>query len=176
MGRPDDPQGRPVAPGGQRPGVAVGEDAGPLGHQLRPRLAHGLVHQDVLQVDGPGLLLQPGQVGPGGQPELFHPVQGPEQVYRRGPAGGQDRLGPGHGGREITFTGVLLSGQHHGVGRRDADGGRSPDHHGLNGLCHLTVVCVPQPIFDGGQAGLVQEIEGAVFPADGFHKNTSFLC
>ena len=175
VGRADDPQGRPVAPGCQGSGVAVGEDAGTLRDQLRPRLAHGLVHLDVLPVNGPSLLLQKGQVGTGGLPAPFHTLQGPEQVHRRGTAGGKDRLGLGHSGREISFTGTLLSGQHHGVGHRDPDGGRAPDHHAADGPGDSPVLGVPQPAFLSGQTGLVQEIEGAVFPADILPHNARSL-
>ena len=172
MGRPDDPKGCPVASGGQGAGIAVGEDAGSVGHQLRPRFAHGLVHLDILRVDGQGFRLQPGQAE--GLPAPLHPVQRPKQVHRSGPAGGQDLLGPGHGGREICFTAVLPCGQHGGIGGGNPDCGRSPDHHRFDGLGYLAVVGVPQPSLNSGQAGLVQKIEGIVFPADGFHKNPHF--
>ena len=169
VGRPDHPQGRPIAPGGQGPGVAVGEDTGPQGDQIRAKAAHGPVHLQVLPVDGLGLPLQPGQVGAPGAPAGLHPVQGPEQIDRRGPAGGQLLLGPGHEGGKVGGTGPLPGGQHRGIGRRHPDGGRPPDHHGPDGPDHLPVVGAGEPALLQGQSGLVQQREGIVVPADRFH-------
>ena len=146
--------------------------AGPLGHQLRPRQTHGLVHLDVLQVDGPGLLLQAEQVRPAGEPAPLHPVQRPEQIDRCGAAAGQRLLGLSHAPREVRRTGIFLGGQHHRVGRRHADGRRAPDHHGPDGLSRIPVVGIAQPVFRAGQTGLVQQIELIPFPADRLHRKS----
>ncbi len=53
-GRANHAQRRSVAAGGQRAGVAVGEHAAFLGHQLAAECSHGLAGGDVFVVHGVG--------------------------------------------------------------------------------------------------------------------------
>ncbi len=173
VGRAHHPQGGAIAPGGDGPGVAVGEDAGPLGHQGGPVLSHLPVHGDVLPVDGLGL---PDEGGDGlGVPALGlqhppHPVQGPEEVHRRGTAGRQGLQGGLQPRPEVPGPVLMLqSGQAHGVGRRDADGRRPPDHQAADGLRHGAVIGIVVPDLLHRESGLVQQGKGGPLPANGVH-------
>ncbi len=88
-GRPDDTQGRPVARRGQCACVAVGEDVVAVADEGLAVEADAAVDLDVLLADRDGLfdegLFYRGD--PRGEDlgkEALHPLDGPEEVARRG--------------------------------------------------------------------------------------------
>jgi len=111
VGGVEDRQRRPAAGGGQGAGVAVGQPSIAVADEGRAVAADSPAGFPVLISDAAGLLEQPlldhfdGLCG-GGPGHLFHPPQGPEEVYRRGPSGGQ------------TLGRLFQVAQERGMGRR----------------------------------------------------------
>ena len=142
----DDPEGRAVAGGGERAGVAVGEDARAAGHDLGAEGSHRPAARHVLVVNRARLDFEPrGEVGHraaglGGLGEdPLHAVDGPEQVD-----GGGSRRGQlvaclleldGERARALRRRPARAEREPHRG--RDADGRSATNDHGLDGPGHV---------------------------------------
>ena len=171
-GGADDAECRAVAGGGERAGVAVGEDARLVGQELRSEVAHAAARREVLPLDGEGLVEEAAAErlaagGLEGAEALPHPLDGPEEVDRGGPGRGERRAHVAPLGLE---EGALAAGgaQAEGEAERggDADRGSAADRHVLDGGRDLVVVAATQDDLFRRQAPLVDHDHDAVLPRD----------
>ena len=140
-----------VAAGGERAGVADGEDVRPVGHEFRAVPPDGEVHLQVLPFDR--LRLIEDALGRQGG-EAF---ERPEQVDRRGPRGGE-------GPFRLVQTVAPAGGEGHTVRGGDADGGRAPHRHLPDRPRDRLRVAQFQPLLPSGQDALVQHPQAVPRP------------
>ncbi len=183
-GGPHDPQGGAVGPGGQGPGVAVGQHPVAVVDQDLPRLGHVAVNGFIFPQHGLGFGHQPvfqgrhrfAGVGLG---QALHPFQGPEEVHRGGPGLG-DFLTyflkaslelPGVGGIQVQSP----QRRPHGGGHPDGRG--PPDGQGADGFDDLVIILDFQIELFGGQTPLIQKLDLIHIPTNaaiGDHLDSGF--
>ena len=169
---PDDAQSGAETRRCQRPGVAVGQHALAVGrHQGAAVLADAAVDSLVLFLDATGLCLQPRQDAAGIRFRLGdaqHPAHGPAQVDGGGTGSGDVGSGlPQRADEVVTLAGLQFGGgQHHGVGRGDADGRRAPHAHIGDGGGGNAIVSNADGGMLVGQEGLVNQFQPAAGPVD----------
>ena len=155
-----------VPGGGQRTGIAVGQNAVAVLQQAQTVFGDGGAFGDVVLVDVHRLAVQSLQqfrpvilqVGLGGIQHLPHR---PAEVHRRGPGRSQqfavDLQFPVKG---LVVLGVNVPGQRvHAVARADADGRRAPDAEHFDGLDHLLHGAQLDLFFLVGQQRLVDDVQ-----------------
>ncbi len=173
----DDAQRGAETAGGQRAGIAMGQQilwiALIAANQLHTELRHGQVGFAIALVNRDCLGFQRRQrrlarlESP--QP-LAHLLERPEQVRSGWPGGGQDleirfqRCSP-----VVTFSQPGLQAEHQTVGRADADRRGATHDHGADRLCDLGGGFARMPDLFRRKPALIQQIQPSVTPIDGFH-------
>ena len=155
-----------VPGGGQRTGIAVGQNAVAVLQQAQTVFGDGGAFGDVILVDVHRLAVQGLQqfrpvilqVGLGGIQHLPHR---PAEIHSRGPGCPQqlavDLQFPVKG---LVVLGVNVPGQRvHAVARADADGRRAPDAEHFDGLDHLLHGAQLDLFFLVGQQRLVDDVQ-----------------
>ena len=180
-------QGGAVFGGGQLARVAMGQYAVAVLDEGQAVLADGAAHPNVLLLDGDALVAQQGHdLGDGLVPVVqnhpFHAVQRPAEVHRRGTGGIQVVLV----GLELLIEGIevvgddLPGGQVDAERRRAADGRRAAHLQQVDGVPDVLDLGQVQHLHHGGQPGLVQYEQRAVFVVQRHgliaHDALVFLC
>ena len=164
-----------VARGGQRSGVAMGQDAAFCGQQRSAVGSHGAVGGNVLVVDGNRLVNQSlldERDGAGAYlfKTALHAADGPEEIHGR-------RAGLAHQSADLSQSVAELrdasgrqvaraEGNAHGGGHSN---GRSATHnHGADGIGHFLIRAAGDPELLGGELGLVNEKYAGLGPLQGF--------
>ena len=175
-GRADDAESGAVAAGGQRAGVAVGEDGAFLGQKLRAERAELAEVGDVFVVQGfgerddVGLDLRNGSVLRGeAVVELTYLGDAPEEVDGGG-AGLRERVADdGDFGGEVGegFGGGAVDAERNAHRRGDADGHGAAYDHVLDHRGYLLVVGGEDVGFFVWELGLVEEADAFGRPFEG---------
>ncbi|MNQ73188.1 hypothetical protein D3C85_879120 [compost metagenome] len=144
-----------------------------LADQVHAQLRHGQVGLTIAFVDRQRLGLEGSQwigVFLESLQTLAHAAQRPEQIDRgRSRVSQQRKIFLQRCLPVATFGKARTRRQHHAIGGTDADGRRTTHHHGANGLGHARRTGIGDPALFEWQNALIQQVQGAVPPIDGFH-------
>lgn len=172
----NDSKGGTVATGGERPGVAVGQNRAILRQKRRAVGSHLLAGGDIFVVhatgfgDNGGFDLGDGSIfGGQGVVEVANLLDAPEEIDRSGTSFGEgfcdDRYFFGKRLKSGCFTAV--DPESHAHRGRDADGGGSADDHVANDGGDLLVIGCENVGFFEGKFRLVEEINAGGEPFKG---------
>ena len=157
VGESDHAEGGAHASRGERPGVAVREDAHAVLDAGGAQLGDVPVPGDVLVVERAGDGEERARRGFGAR-GLVQPAERPGEVDRGGPRGGEEspRLVDA-----LERSGPPSGREDHAVGGREPDGRCAPDRHVADGLRDLPRRPAVEPALLAREEPLVQEPEGA---------------
>ena len=166
----------PVAAGGERSGVAMGEHSSLLGHQVCAKGAHGATGGDVFVVHGASFGFESG--ADGGHrcvlllqlsKDAFHAVDGPEEIDGCGACAGQQIAACAEGNGELgrSGSGGGFGGERQAHGCADADGWCTAHDHGGDDVGDILVGGGEDVGFFKWQSGLIEEPDAVLGPFKG---------
>jgi hypothetical protein len=177
-GGADDAERGPVARGRERARVAVGHDRRAVLDELGAVAAERPVHGDVLLVNRERLALEEraqrvGRAVLVPREHLPHPLDGPEEVHRRRPRGGEGAAEAIELARRVAPQGAGAERDAHRG--RDADGGCAANDHVLDGARDLAMIAVDPIHLARRQQTLVDHDHASVPPFDRPHRHGDAL-
>ena len=176
-GRADDAEGGAVAGGGERAGVAVGEDGAAIGHERRAVAADSAIDGDIFLTDEPGFFDEAAadgfeRLGADAGIDALHALDGPEEIDGGGTRGGEGLADHLEAAVEIGCAG-LEDAERNAHGRGHADGGRAANRHIADGFGNLRVGTAGDVRLFERQAALIDHDNACIGPFDGFdHEGT----
>src|SRR5436309_2319451 len=167
-----------VPGGGERTGVAVGQDRRAVLEERRAVRAEAPVGGHVFVVDGERLALEERMERVGGAAEVAredppHALDRPEEVDGRRPRGGEGPAQALEVALRVAAQRARAERDAHRGGHADRRG--AADHHVLDGCCHVAVVAVDAVDLARREETLVEHHHASVAPLDGPDRHTRRL-